>query len=394
MPTIKLTERSVVALPAPNPSGKQVLHWDASLKGFGVICSGISATRSYVVQSAVGGRTRRVTIGACNVLTLVAARQKAKELLAGMIQGKDPKAGRNVATLADALQRYLAGRQLSANTRSSYANLIGNHLSSWLKLPIDAITVEMVEERHTELAEKVGAATANGAMRTLRLLWNSVLEKRPDLGANPVRLRSRWHKVRPRTRLVKAEQLPAFYAAVNNLPNPVHRDYILTLMFAGMRRRECAALRWEHIDFAARTMTIPEKNTKAGRELALPLSDFLLDLLVRRRQIGDSGWVFPSNSKSGHLEEPKFALNLVEKTTGIKVSPHDLRRGYITAAESCDISLLALMALVNHSPGKSVTAGYVQMTPKRLREPAQRVADRLKELCGIEAAGGNVARLR
>ena len=70
-------------------------------------------------------------------------------------------------------------------------------------------------------------------------------------------------------------------------------------------------------------------------------------------------------------------------------------RTYITVAESCDISPLALKALVNHSMGRDVTAGYVQISVERLREPTQRVANKLKELCGIAAlAGENVAQLR
>jgi hypothetical protein len=44
---------------------------------------------------------------------------------------------------------------------------------------------------------------------------------------------------------------------------------------------------------------------------------------------------------------------------------------------------MALKVLVNHAIGGDVTARYVVMSLDRLREPAQRVADRLKELCGI-----------
>jgi integrase len=111
-------------------------------------------------------------------------------------------------------------------------------------------------------------------------------------------------------------------------------------------------------------------------------------LLVARQAIGRdaSGFVFPANSRSGHIEEPRFALRLVREVSNITVTPHDLRRTYVTVAENTDISALALKALVNHSLGDDVTAGYVQMTVERLREPAQRVADRLKELCGIGPA--------
>src|SRR5215469_15632639 len=80
-----------------------------------------------------------------------------------------------------------------------------------------------------------------------------------------------------------------------------------------------------------------------------------------------------------------FRLGRVRETTNITVTPHDLRRTYVTVAENTDISALALKALINHSLGDDVTAGYVQMTVERLRDPAQRVADRLKELCRIGA---------
>jgi hypothetical protein len=72
----------------------------------------------------------------------------------------------------------------------------------------------------------------------------------------------------------------------------------------------------------------------------------------------------------------------------------DLRRTFITVAESADISPIALKCLVNHAIGGDITLGYLQITVERLREPAQRVCDRLMELCGIAAPEGeNVARI-
>jgi len=62
-----------------------------------------------------------------------------------------------------------------------------------------------------------------------------------------------------------------------------------------------------------------------------------------------------------------------------------LRRTFVTIAEGSDISPLALKALVNHALGNDVTSGYVRLTVDRLREPTQRVCDRLKALCKIEA---------
>jgi hypothetical protein len=79
-------------------------------------------------------------------------------------------------------------------------------------------------------------------------------------------------------------------------------------------------------------------------------------------------------------------LELVRAETGIEISVRDLRRTFITAAESTNMSAYALKALVNHviDDNGDVTAGYIQMTTDRLREPAQQVCDRLMSWCGIK----------
>ena len=397
MPRPKLTERTVASLPAPDPGGRQVLHWDAELRGFGVLCSGKTNARTYVVQKDINGRSRRVTIGPANVLSLDVARRRARDLLAAMHLGQDPKAERRgAATLRGVLADYLAARKaLRPKTAGDYRAVVERWLAPWLDVPLRSITPDMVEARHRAIQAEVerggrysGAATANGAMVALRLLWNFAAERDDTYTANPVRrLRRAWYPVARRERLVRADELPAFYAAVAALPNPVARDYLLLLLFTGLRRREAARLTWADIDFAAGMIRVPAASTKAGRKLDLPMTDLVRDLLVARRAPGVEEFVFPADSQSGHIEEPKFALKLVAQESGITVSAHDLRRTFVTVAEGVNISPLALRALVNHSLGSGVTEGYVQMSVDRLREPAQRVADRLRELCGIAPAG-------
>ena len=104
--------------------------------------------------------------------------------------------------------------------------------------------------------------------------------------------------------LHQATDLPAWYAAVIGRPNDSARDYLLLVLFTGMRRSEASRLRWEDVELAGRTLTLPR--TKNGDPLVLPLSGFLLDLLRARTVLaGTSPWVFPSDSASGHVEEPK-----------------------------------------------------------------------------------------
>jgi integrase len=404
MPRIKLSQRIVDRLPAPDPSGKQVLHWDEQLPGFGVLCSGVSTAKSYVVQRDLpDGRTRRVTVAACNVLGLDAARRQAEGTLADFYRGIDPKHGRRgTVTLRQTLDDYLAARKgLRANSARLYRWAVERHLAPWADRPLRDITPEMVEARHRAIAAEVsangkrGTVAANTVMVTLRVLWNFAAERIADLPPNPVRrLRRQWYPVQRRVRMVKPDQLSAFYAAVLALPNPILRDYVILLLFTGARATEAATLEWTDVDFSARTIHIAGTRTKTGQPLDLPMVDVVHDMLVARRALGDAKFVFPSRGAGTHISQgAQHTFGLLTEATGNAVSAHDLRRTYLTVAESTDMSPLALKALVNHSLGRGVTEGYIQMTPDRLREPAQRVADRLKQLCGITPPQG-VRKLR
>jgi len=169
-----------------------------------------------------------------------------------------------------------------------------------------------------------GEVAANNAIKIVRVLWNYAADRAPDIGANPVRLRKLWYPVKARTGHLGAEDLPKFYNAVMDLNNAVGRDYLLLLLFTGLRRREAAGLRWADVDLKAKTLRIPQ--TKSNRPLTLPLSDFVHDMLVARRAFGNAEFVFPAASKSGHIAEPKFFLAQVAKAGGARVSVHDLRR--------------------------------------------------------------------
>ena len=124
------------------------------------------------------------------------------------------------------------------------------------------------------------------------------------------------------------------------------------------------------------------------------MSTYLRDLLVARRALGDSGWVFPGQ-RGKPIDKLGDHFKAIAKTSGVSVSAHDLRRTYTTIAESCDPSPWVVKALINHKLGRSdVTGGYIQLSPERLREAAQRVCDRLMELIGLATpAADNVINL-
>jgi integrase len=207
-------------------------------------------------------------------------------------------------------------------------------------------------------------------------------------------LRKQWFQEKRRTRMVAADRLADFHAAVMALPNAVMRDVILLQTFTGLRSGESTSLRWDDIDFAKRLIKLPASATKADRACELPMSDAVFDLLVARRALGKDRYVFPGPGKSGHVTYLQHAFDDIAEQTGIAVSPHDLRRGFATTANRIKVPLPLIKQLLNHAPSKDVTEGYVIVELEELREATQKIANELKRLCGIETpASENVTKL-
>ena len=70
-------------------------------------------------------------------------------------------------------------------------------------------------------------------------------------------------------------------------------------------------------------------------------------------------YVFQGTGRDGHIIEPRKQMAHVIKATGIHFTVHDLRRTFITIAESLDIPAYALKRLMNHKMTNDVTAGYI-----------------------------------
>jgi integrase len=411
----KLTKRIVAQLAAPDPSGKQQLHWCGELRGFFVRVSGTTADKTYGVFGRVNGRQRFVRIGATSVLDLDDARERAKQIIGNFYVGIDPKivaaeqrkkeAVREV-TLRTALDNYLTARKgLRPGTLVFYRQGVEKHLAAWLDLPLRSISADMVEQRHRAIAREIeerrpgfkGEVAANASMVALRTIYNFAAENDDSLPRNPTRrLRRQWFVVERRTRMVRTEELATFYGAVDALPSRASSDVLKLMLFTGMRVGEATALRWSEIDFAERAIRLPAKRVKSKRPFLLPMSDFVADLMIARRAIGVEGnYVFPGEGKSGHLREVRSALATIAESTGIKISPHDLRRTYSTIAAGSGISWLELKKLLNHAVGGSdVTVGYVIFDTDALRKPVQIVCNKLKALCGLDEQAADVVRIR
>jgi integrase len=390
---MKITKKIVdgLILPPVEAVGKtaQKRYYDDSLKGFGIrVTSG--GSKSFFIEKRIGDKLRRITLGRYGELTVEQARKEAQKLLGQIASGVDPIAQKQAAkmsavTLNDAFGDYILARKgLKDKTAYDYKRCIEIAFAKWKDKPLASITKDSVSKLHEMLGSEHGHAYANLSMRLLRAIFNFAIAKyegedgRSLIPENPVKRLSQtraWYRVDRRRTFITVHKLTEWYSAVTVLLNPVLRDYLLFTLFTGLRRQEAAKLQWHDVDLQAKTFTVSD--TKNRHPHTLPLSDFLYELLCKRKEATTKAYVFPGSGKGGYIIEPRKQMAKVTQASGVEFTVHDLRRTFITIAESIDISAYALKGLMNHHMSGDVTAGYIMTDVERLRKPMQQITDYL-----------------
>lgn len=380
-----------------------MIYRDSDLMGF---CLRVGTkTKIYFVESKLRTKTLRVTIGRHDVFTLDDARTQAKVYLADIARGHNPldaeKARRSLqVSLLDVLNDYIQTRvNLKASSIEDYRRTFKQYLGDWQNKPLIDITKDMVEAKFRKIGED-SPAMANKTMRNFRAVVNYAMLKYENTNGdsifkvNPVnrltQLRA-WYRVNRRNTLIKNHELAAWYSAVMNLKNDsvapnreTIRDFLLFLLFTGLRRSEAANLKWSNVDFKDKSFLI--KDTKNHDDHELPMTTFLFDMLVNRKTKSTSQYVFPNETDKGGLTDPKKQIRNVVNESGVSFSSHDLRRTFITIAESLDIPAYSLKKLLNHRMQNDVTAGYIIMDVGRLRAPMQKITDYILSCVGVKTS--------
>lgn len=402
MPTFKFNRTSLAKLtpPEPDPStGKtrnQEFHWDSQMPGFGVrITKG--GSRSFIYETRVNGKRRRFTIGNCTAFTPEQARREAQAMSLSIRTGGDPGAERKrkemeTITLDEARQQYIKARKtLKPTTVADMQAVFRQVIPDWQGLPLAKITPDMVAKRHSQHGHERSEAKANAAMRYLRAIFNFAMaaytapDGEPLILRNPVDRLSQtrsWFENKRRQSVLTADQLKPWLTEVTAHPEQKARDFLLLLLFTGLRKTEALTLRWSDVDLTQRTLTV--RDTKNHQDHTLPLPPFLFDLLQRRSEL-DTGslYVFPGQGGRGHYKGPTKVLRNIKARTGLEITCHDLRRTFATIASSLNIAAYTLKALLNHKTGGDVTAGYIIRDTEALRRPMEMICDYIQKQGGL-----------
>ena len=151
----RLTQKLIDSL---RPDGRDRIVFDEEISRFGVRVFR-SGRKSYLIQYRMQKRSRRFTLGNCNVLTPLQARKEAQSLLAGVLEGKDPAQERlegfAAPTVADLAERFLrdhsakkkTGAEDRRNLEKDLLPVLGRHL-------VEAVTCSDIDKLHAGVGER------------------------------------------------------------------------------------------------------------------------------------------------------------------------------------------------------------------------------------------------
>ena len=386
----KITKRAVDALGSkPN---KDVFAWDSEMRGFGVRVKP-SGAKAYLIQYRnIEGRTRRLVLGSCGVLTPEQARGLARQKLAAVAEGADPSADRHAIrdgmTVAEVCDWYLKeageGRLLGRNRRPIKAtsitmdrSRIETHIKPLLRPRlVSNLTLRDVEAMQADIAagksvrgkkaqgrggrSTGGAGVAARAISTFRALLGhatrlGLIEKNPASGVRQMASR----QVKRRLSADEVRHLgKVMRQLLANGEHPTGLGAIRLMLLTGFRRMEALSLQRAWLHRQERAIHFPD--TKSGEQLRV-VGGAAIACIESQPVQEHSPYVFPADVGDGHFIGVVRVLERVcaqAKLSG--VTPHVLRHTFASIAGDLGFSELTIAGLLGHT-SRGVTQRYVHL---------------------------------
>ena len=390
-----------------------------------------TGAKSFVFEAKLNRQTIRRTIGDVRAWSIEAARTEANRLRVTLDAGTDPReverqqeatkaaeivvaaelveAGKVAAlTVGEVWTLYLAERRESPkwgerhykdhidkaapggipSTRRGYENELTKPgpLYALMALPLQNLTAPVIEAWATREALS-RATSARLAWRLLKVFLRWCGEQPAYAALLPATNPAKTTKAREslgtagkKKDVLQRGQLVAWFAAVQQIQNPVIAAYLQILLLTGARPGEVLALQWTDVNNKWKGINIRDK-VEGEREIPLtPYVSHLLATLPRRNE-----WIFSSpKGADGRLTDPNNAHTRACKVAGLEgLTLHGLRRSFKSLTEWIECPAGVVAQLMGHKPSATAEKHYTVRPLELLALHHEKIEAWILEQAGI-----------
>lgn len=379
MPRVPLSPAFVRSAVCPEGMRK-IDFFDCEQRGFmlEVRCSG--GKTYYQRYTDDRGRERQFKIGPADVLSLAAARRKARTTAAEALIGTDPQERRaelrRIPTLAELVQdRYLPHVKSYKRSWCTDETVLRVHVLPTLGSQyVDLVRAEPIAALVERMRQQgYATGTTNRVVIVLRHVFNLARKWRvPGVTENPTAGINLAPDVN-RERFLSLEEAQRLIASIEQDENEVAAKAILLLLLTGGRRNEITYARWEYVDWNKKTLLVPL--SKSGKPRSIALNAVAIELLNSIRRDSTSAYVFPSPVTGKPSPSLYFPWQRIRTRAGLPdLRLHDLRHSFASFLVNKGVSLYVVQGLLGHAHTR-YTQRYAHLTPDTLREAAEAVGD-------------------
>ncbi|HEY2773201.1 MAG TPA: site-specific integrase [Candidatus Binatia bacterium] len=368
--TVRLTKRSVEALPAPTGASRDTKRFDSVVRGFGVRVYA-TGRRAFIFQYRNRtGAIRRISLGEFPLVSVETARENAEQKRAAVGRGEDPaenKAQERKAETFSAfserwITRHAKPKKKDSSLRNDRLNLRLHLLPALGDLKLRDITRADVERLHDSMADKPTAFN-----RCLALL-SEIMTKAEAWGetegkANPCKHAARYPERKVTRPLSDKEEAELWKQLAKSDEAPCVVAALSLLLHTGCRLGEVRSLKWSEVDLKRAALDLADSKTGARTVYLSPKAVALL-----RAQPKTSFFVFPSprspKKPVGDLEHPWRRIREAAKLTDVRI--HDLRHTFGARAISAGLTLHQTGKLLGHASA-ATTQRYAHLIESEQR---------------------------
>jgi integrase len=276
------------------------------------------------VARAPSGRQVWHTVGPANLYRVVEAREKAREAIKAIREGKDRNGADAFETVAEQwFKRHVEQKGLiSANNIRSY--LDGHIIPAWRGRDFASIRRGDVATLLDKIEDKSGPVAADHALAVIRRICNWRALRDEDY-ASPVipGMRRSGSKQRARKRILDDAELREVWRVAEE--NGTYGAFVRIALLTGQRREKIVAMKWA--DIVDGEWRIPSEEREKGTPPSLTLPQAALDIIKAQPRFASNEYVFAGEGASYMqcYSKRKTAFDAKLKNVAPYVV-HDLRR--------------------------------------------------------------------